>query len=109
MSRKKRSPQPGAGREPLSVQPAGRPLPATTSRTRDRLIFGGLLLWTFLSLCYPLTDFDFWWHLKTGEWILKEGWVPQVDMYTFIDLDNPPEWIDLHWGFQLLVTFLYRF
>ncbi|MGE5193474.1 MAG: hypothetical protein ACM3U2_13350 [Deltaproteobacteria bacterium] len=70
------------------------------------MLFGGLLLWTFLSLCYPLYDTDFWWHLKTGEWILQEGRIPQVDLYTFTEVGKP--WIDLHWGFQLLITFLYR-
>ena len=72
----------------------------------NRILFYGLLLWTFLSLCYPLYDTDFWWHLKTGEWILREGTVPQVDLYTFTEETTP--WIDLHWGFQILITCLYR-
>ncbi|MCY2968408.1 MAG: hypothetical protein NT069_33085 [Planctomycetota bacterium] len=67
---------------------------------------GLMLLWTFLSLIFPLYDTDFWWHLKTGEWMLAEGWVPQIDLFTFMDSDRP--WIDLHWGFQLLITWLYH-
>ena len=69
-------------------------------------MFGLLLLWTFLSLCYPMMDTDFWWHLKTGELMLKQRSIPQVDLYTYTDFDKP--WIDLHWGFQLLITVLYR-
>ena len=72
----------------------------------DALLFAGLLIWTFVSLIYPLYDTDFWWHLKTGELILRDGRVPQVDWYTFTDFDKP--WIDLHWGFQILITLLYR-
>jgi hypothetical protein len=72
----------------------------------NRILFCGLLLWTFLSLCYPLYDTDFWWHLKTGEWILREGTVPQVDLYTFTEENT--QWIDLHWGFQILITWLNR-
>jgi hypothetical protein len=53
-------------------------------------------------------DTDFWWHLRTGELILQDGHVPQVDWFTFVDLDHPPAWIDLHWGFQVFVTLLYR-
>lgn len=64
------------------------------------------MTWTFLCLCFPLLDTDFWWHLKTGEWILANGQVPYVDLYTFTDSKQP--WIDLHWGFQVLVTLLYR-
>lgn len=74
----------------------------------DAALFAGLLLWTFLLLCFPLLDTDFWWHLKTGELILHEGHVPQIDWYTFIDLNQPPAWIDLHWGFEILITLLYR-
>lgn len=72
----------------------------------ERILLGLVLLWTFLALCYPLYDTDFWWHLRTGELILQLGQVPAVDWYTFMDSDKP--WIDLHWGFQLLITGLYR-
>lgn len=71
----------------------------------DRALFCGLLLWTFLTLCFPLLDTDFWWHLKTGELILSKGSVPLVDWYTYTDYDKP--WIDLHWGFQILIALLY--
>lgn len=90
---------------PHSTDP--QPVVATPEqRLWNRLLFSGLLLWTFLSLCYPLYDTDFWWHLKTGEWILQEGMVPQVDLYTFTE--EKTVWIDLHWGFQILLTLLYR-
>src|SRR5579859_2696768 len=72
----------------------------------NKVLLGGLLLWTFLSLCFPLMDTDFWWHLKTGDWILHEGKIPQVDLYTFTEVGKP--WIDLHWGFQVLISLLYR-
>lgn len=64
-----------------------------------------LVLWAFLLGCTPLKNTDIWWHLRTGRWILENGWVPQVDLYTFTDWDKP--WTDLHWGFQLLATALY--
>lgn len=90
--------------KPPSSAPATLSPPA--QRLWERLLFGGLLAWTYLSLCYPLYDTDFWWHLKTGELILERGELPQVDWYTFTDQDQP--WIDLHWGFQLFITLLYR-
>ncbi|MFM8218295.1 MAG: hypothetical protein ACKOJF_05170, partial [Planctomycetaceae bacterium] len=64
-----------------------------------------LLVWAFVSLIFPLYDTDFWWHLRTGEWIWSEGRIPQVDLYTFTNSESP--WIDLHWGFQLLMAGLY--
>ncbi len=72
----------------------------------DRVLFALVLLWSFLSMCFPLYDTDFWWHLKTGQWILEGNGIPFVDLYTFTDSDKP--WIDLHWGFQVLIAILHR-
>src|SRR5579872_4000642 len=70
---------------------------ARLKRAWEKGVFIGFLLWTYVSLCYPLRDTDFWWHLKTGEWIVEHGFsVPQVDLYTFTEVTTP--WIDLHWG-----------
>ena len=59
----------------------------------------------FLACCFPLMDTDFWWHLRTGELIFQRGF-PDLDWYTFTDFDKP--WIDLHWGFQVLMTGIYH-
>ena len=72
----------------------------------DRLLFAMVLLWSFLGMCFPLFDTDFWWHLKTGQWILEGNGIPFIDLYTFTDSEKP--WIDLHWGFQVLIAILYR-
>lgn len=72
----------------------------------DRILFATVLLWTFLATCFPMYDTDFWWHLRTGEWILETHSIPGIDLYTFTDIDRP--WIDLHWGFQILITVLYH-
>lgn len=70
------------------------------------LLFSLLLIWSFFVSCFPLRNMDIWWHLRTGELILERGTVPYFDWFTFVDFDCP--WIDLHWGFQLLVTWLYH-
>src|SRR6516225_3736318 len=89
-------------------QPRGPLAPAELKALRlwNRVLLGGLLLWTYLSLCFPVYDTDFWWHLKTGEWIVEHGTVPQVDLFTFTEIGTP--WTDLHWGFQILITMLYH-
>lgn len=79
--------------ERLSHRPAELAIPAL------------LLLWTFLVGCIHMTSFDIWWHLKTGELILQRGELPDTDWFTYTDWDKP--WIDLHWGFQLIVTWLH--
>lgn len=88
-------------------RPAPAPSEASAIPPRwNLLLCAAFMAWTLASLIYPLSDTDFWWHLKTGELILKEGKPPQVDWYTFTDFDKP--WIDLHWGFQVLITLLYH-
>ncbi|MFN0055917.1 MAG: hypothetical protein ACKV0T_27550 [Planctomycetales bacterium] len=94
---------------PPQSQPGGAPAalePTPTPSRWDRVLLAGLLVWTFLGLVFPLFDTDFWWHLKTGELILARGTIPQVDWYTFTEVETP--WIDLHWGFQILITGVYR-
>jgi hypothetical protein len=99
-----------AGNAPRAGQQASRrgAVSETTGaaeRLLDRLILIGMLVFTFLACCYPLTDTDIWWHLRTGQLIWQRGEVPRTDWYTFTDAGRP--WIDLHWGFQLFVTLLY--
>jgi len=64
-----------------------------------------LLVWSFLIGCTPMWSQDVWWHLRTGQLILERGEIPRLDWFTFTSTDRP--WIDLHWGFQLLVTWLH--
>lgn len=90
---------PAAGRPEIS-----EPIPEL-DRGAERLVFGLLLTWVFVLCVFPLGDTDFWWHLKTGELIWSRGEVPQTDWYLFTDYDKP--WIDLHWGFQVLIAGLY--
>lgn len=92
---------PRAEAQPVAIQPSWR-----TCCDADGVLFALVLLWTFLACCFPLCDTDFWWHLRTGELIIERGEVPAVDWFTFMDVDKP--WIDLHWGFQLLITTLYH-
>jgi len=77
-------------------------------QTRDLasgVVLAALLLWTFLVVCTPLWSNDIWWHLRTGQLILERGGIPRLDWFTFTSSDRA--WIDLHWGFQLLVTGLH--
>lgn len=65
-----------------------------------------LALAMFLACCFPLSDTDLYWHLKTGELILDTWQIPLVDLYTFTNADRP--WVDLHWGFQVLAAAVHR-
>jgi hypothetical protein len=52
-----------------------------------------------------LDDFDTWWHLAAGRWIASHGAIPATDTLSSTVRDHP--WIDLQWGFDLLVYALH--
>jgi hypothetical protein len=64
-----------------------------------------VLIWAFLLLCMRLACFDVWWHLHHGRWILANGQVPRVDLFTYGSLGEP--YLDQHWGFQILCWSVY--
>ncbi|SIN92394.1 Tetratricopeptide (TPR) repeat [Singulisphaera sp. GP187] len=100
-ARKPRS-KPALGSPPLIDEHP--PLPATL-RVLDWILIASFLALTFLLGIFPLKDTDFWWHLRTGDWIREHHTVPVSDLYTFTVPDHP--WIDLHWGFQVALSWGY--
>ena len=75
-------------------------------RLFDAILLLGFLCLTFLFGAFPLKDTDFWWHLKAGDTIRQTGAIPTVDTYTFTAEGKP--WIDLHWVFQVAISWLYE-
>lgn len=63
-----------------------------------------LVVAAFLFGLHDIVDHDVWWHLKAGEWIRANGTVPEVDPFSMHP--EPGEWIDLHWGMQVVQSFL---
>ena len=104
-SRRKQETKQAAG-ESLETNSLSAELENTGRFPVELFFLSFLLIWSFLISCFPLRNMDIWWHLRTGELILERGTVPYFDWFTFVDSDRP--WIDLHWGFQILVTWLYR-
>ncbi|MFL5303567.1 MAG: hypothetical protein ACJ8F1_00065 [Polyangia bacterium] len=83
-------------------QSAPKPPPPEPWR---RLLLASLPALAFLLGCTPMSDFDVWWHLRTGQLILQSGAVPRVDLFTYTNATRP--WIDVHWLFQVGLALLY--
>jgi hypothetical protein len=64
-----------------------------------------LAVLAFLLACNQLADYDTWWHLRTGELIPSRG-IPETDWFSFSSADRV--WIDVHWGFQVLITAVHQ-
>lgn len=68
-------------------------------------------LFIFFAFCalfatQKIFDPDFWWHLKTGEWIWQHKAIPHTDpfSYTF----QGAEWINYEWLFQTIIYPIYQ-
>src|ERR1044072_9756427 len=59
----------------------------------------------FFLASRPLTDGDFWWHLKTGEYILRNFSIPRVDFYSFTTPGKP--WVAHEWLSEVIFYLVY--
>ena len=71
--------------------------------------------YAFFFAARPLSDADFWWHLKTGEFILNTRSIPRTDFFSFTNYGKPwvaHEWLSeaifyliySHFGFNVLIV-----
>jgi hypothetical protein len=70
------------------------------------LVLAALLALMFFLGCFPMADFDVWWHLRTGQLILDQGAVPRVDVFTYTNAGRA--WVDVYWLFQIVIAGMYR-
>ena len=75
-------------------------------RFLERVVVFALFLLVFALCLTKIRNWDIWWHLKTGEWIVRHGMIPKSDFLTYTSSGAP--WIDLHWGFQVLAWAIYH-
>ena len=78
----------------------------TAFRWLDRLLLLELVTLTFVLGCFLDKDADIWWHLRAGLDMLAGGGIPRHDAFLFSSAGA--EWIDLHWGFQLLAGLIFK-
>ena len=73
----------------------------TTRRLFSILLF---ILIFFITL-RPIADADFWWHLRTGEWIATTHSIPHTDPFSFTETGKP--WVAHEWLSELLMFWIY--
>ena len=66
--------------------------PARRDRTVALAVGLALLALAAAFGAQKIRDFDYWWHLRTGQLIAETGAVPKADPYTFTVPGRP--WID---------------
>lgn len=68
-----------------------RPRPAATGLARvgvRHLFIGAILLVALIPAIGPVSDPDFFWHLRVGQWILDHRAIPSHDLFTYTVADH---------------------
>jgi hypothetical protein len=67
--------------------------------------YWALLLFTFLVSSTAIWSADIYWHVRAGQLIWEAGAVPRMDPFDYFGAERV--WVDLWWGFELLVAGAY--
>jgi hypothetical protein len=54
---------------------------------------------------YCVTDYDIWWHLKVGDWIVEHLAVPHTGILSRTAAERP--WVAYSWGYEVLLSRAY--
>jgi hypothetical protein len=78
---------------------------ALSALTVDRLMTCVLLLCLFVMAVRPITDPDYWWHLRTGQYISETRSIPRQDIYSYTVPGQP--WITHEWLTEVSLYAIY--
>lgn len=77
------------------------------------ILFGILISASTVFLLEPIIDNDFFWHLKTGEWIWQHGRLPDHDVFSYttptVTTASVRFTLTSYWLSQLLLYMIYLF
>src|ERR1035437_9501378 len=68
------------------------------------LVLGAVLLALSIPAFQTISDPDFFWHIKVGQWILQNGF-PHHDLFTYTVSQHP--FITHEWLSEVIMSFLF--
>lgn len=71
-----------------------------------RLFVGILFIAVYIMTVREVADPDFWWHLRTGQFIVDTGAIPHRDIFSYTSAGK--EWVTHEWLSEVLIFTLYR-
>lgn len=71
-----------------------------------RLLVFVLLLILFMGAARPIFDPDFWWHLKTGQFIFETRTIPHADIFSVVYFGK--EWVTHEWLSETIIYMIHR-
>jgi len=75
------------------------------NRTIIHIFVVYVFVFIFILSCGPLDDGDFWFHLKTGEFIVQNHVIPHTELFSFTNYGRP--WVAHGWLSGLVFYLLY--
>ncbi|MDY7009913.1 MAG: hypothetical protein SVV80_04085 [Planctomycetota bacterium] len=91
--------------------PTERDVTDLSNQSTDRPLWrniaaGGIIALAAVVACNKVRNFDTFWHLKSGQWMLENHRVLGNDIFTASESPDsrPGRWVNVHWGFQVIVA-----
>jgi hypothetical protein len=76
-------------------------------RITIRQLFVAILFLALFSMAMrPIADPDFWWHLRTGQWMVETHSIPHADPFSFTNQGKT--WIAHEWLSEIFIYGIYR-
>src|SRR6476620_6925611 len=90
--------------ETRSAAPSGADTPV--SPFVSLILLTCVFLIPVLVAVRPVKDWDIWWHLRVGQWIVDHHHVTTHDPFSTYGADRP--WLAYSWLFEVLIWRLYE-
>ena len=101
MSEQVKTNMPSLNRDDLFGHVEGNSFVNTILSSR-RLLVVLFMLIIFASAARPVKDPDFYWHLKTGQYLVETRTIPTVDMFSWSKFGS--EWVTHEWLSEVIMV-----
>ena len=76
-------------------------------KNKKNFIFIAMILFTIsiymIGISINIETYDYWWHIKSGEYILNNGNVPTSDIFSWYGISNNLDWTSHEWLSEVLL------
>jgi Flp pilus assembly protein TadD len=88
-----------------STKPRSEPRFLRTAILFDRILPVALFVLVACFAIHKIVAYDVWWQLKTGEWVLTNGF-PTNDPFSYATPDRP--WIEMRWLYCVAINLIFK-
>lgn len=78
-----------------------RPIPRPARLAAEALVLAALFGLLAVYVSRSQYDIDVFWHVRTGEWIVRHGAIPAVDTFSAVAPERP--WTPFQWLYEVIV------